>query len=114
MSGPRLVGEAAFRRLSTPRGTLRGGEDEALYGEDLSNLVGTVQSDNDAAAVPARVKNELEKEDRIETLDVAATLEKVGGKTTIRIAIVAHTGSGPFTLTVRVSEFGVELVGLTP
>lgn len=117
VSGARLVGEAAYRRLTTVRGTLRGGEDEANYGDDLSNLIGTVQSDNDAAAVPARVKNELQKDDRIDVQNTtieATVVRDAGAIVSIGIVIDAQTSAGPFTLTLSVSAVGVELVGLTP
>ncbi len=39
-TGARLVAEAAYRRLTTPRGTLRGGEEEANYGIDLTEMCG--------------------------------------------------------------------------
>mgnify|MGYP000564826546 CR=1 FL=1 len=39
----RLVAEAIYRRLTTPPGTLLGGDDEANYGLDLLSLIGSVE-----------------------------------------------------------------------
>jgi len=51
-TGLRLVAEAAFRRLSTRRGTLQGGVDEENYGLDLSSLIGSTATEADAAGLP--------------------------------------------------------------
>lgn len=113
VSGPRLVGEACYRRLTTPRGQLRGGEDEANYGIDLPGMVGSVKSENDVAAIPSRVKNELMRDDRLEDVSISATLVKTGPAIEVTLEIEGQTGPGPFTLTLSVSDVKVELVGLS-
>lgn len=115
VTGARLVAEAAYRRLTTPRGLLRGGEDEADYGLDLLELVGSVRSDADAASLPGRIRNELAKDDRIATgtLDVVVDVSEDGAKgKRFSVRIEAQTGAGPFTLTLAVNDVSVEIVGL--
>jgi hypothetical protein len=113
VTGARLVGESAYRRLTTPRGMLRGGEEDQNFGLDLSELVGSVQTKAEAAALPGRIKTELAKDERIESVDVIVTetTSSAGGRR-FRVDIRATTGEGPFTLAVSVSEVSVELIGL--
>lgn len=111
--GARLVAEACYRRLTTPRGTLRGGEAEANYGFDLMGLVGTVRTKADQAAIPGRVRSELEKDDRIDALEIACDISTDGPAVSFEITIDAETGAGPFHLVIGVSEVTVELLELT-
>lgn len=113
VTGVRLVGEAIFRRLTTPRGMLRGGEQEADYGLDMLELVGASVTPGDIAALPGRVRNEVLKDPRIVSVEVTATTTKVGPATTLTLVISCVTGEGPFDLTVGVDEASVELLGIS-
>lgn len=113
VSGVRLVAEAAYRRVTTPRGMLQGGEDEANYGIDLADLIGSVVTTADAAALPGRIENELLKDERIESVDVTVTSSVVGPSTSWQVTIEAQTSEGPFSLVLAVSDVTVELLGLT-
>lgn len=113
-SGVRLVGEAAFRRLSTPRGTLRGGPDEENYGFDLSEKVGAASSKITIAALPGQISAELKKDERITEVEATVIASKTdSGADALDITILASTGEGPFTLQILASSLTVELVGLT-
>ena len=109
----RLVAQAAYRRLITPRLALRGGEEEQNYGLDLTELVGSSKTKADAAALPGRIRTELMKDERIETCsaDVLVTVE--GPATVFTITIVAETSEGPFTLTVLSTDVTTELLGIS-
>ena len=113
VSGVRVVAEAAYRRLITPRGLLRGGAEEANYGLDLAELVGSASSAALAAALPGRIQAELMKDERIESVDVTVLRVVDGPASTFTITVEATTGSGPFTMQVRASEVTVELLGIT-
>lgn len=113
VSGPRLVAEAAYRRLTTPRGMLRGGEEEANYGLDLTELVGSATGKEDAASLEGRIRNELVKDERIETVDVTVIASTKGPATSFAITVQAATADGPFTLRIQASELTVELLGIT-
>jgi hypothetical protein len=110
--GARLVGEAAFRRLTTPRGMLRGGADEAEYGLDVTSLVGTVNTTSDAAALGGRVSSELTKDERIISADVEVLSFTEGPSRTLQITVDALTTEGPFTLQVGVDEVSAQLLRL--
>jgi hypothetical protein len=113
VTGPRLVAEACYRRLTTPRGMLRGGEEEASYGINLMDLVGSTQSKAEAAALPGRIRTELEKDERIESVTVSILeTRSASGDIALSISIEAVTGVGPFTLTLLASDVTVELLGI--
>lgn len=112
VTGARLVAEAAYRRLTTPRGTLRGGDDEADYGLDLLDLVGSVATPAEAAALPDRIKAELRKDDRIDDVKVTVSATTEGPATTWEILLEAETGAGPFSLTLGVNDVSVEILNL--
>lgn len=110
----RLVGEAAYRRLTTPRGMLRGGEEEASYGLDLTELVGSVATKADAAALPGRIRSELTKDERVARVEVGVDRVSEGPATAFVVTVTAETDEGPFTLQLRASGVSVELLGITP
>lgn len=113
VSGVRLVAQNAFHRLTTPRGMLRGGEDEADYGMDLSALVGSVQSDSEAAAIPGRIRSELTKDPRILEVESTASVSRdPSGAITITTSIHCQTAEGPFELVLAVSGVSTQLLKL--
>lgn len=113
-TGLRLVGEAIFRRLTTPRGMLRGGEDEGIYGLDLAGRIGTIASEADAAALQAQIRTECMKDDRIVDAAATVTATTTGPSTSYAIAVVCDVDDGgSFTLTMAASAVTVELLGLT-
>lgn len=112
VTGVRLVAEAAFRRVSTKRGLLRGGEAEKDYGIDLSDYVGSTNPKRDAAALPGIIGGELRKDERIEHVDVDVLIVRDGAETNFEITIEAQTGEGPFTLVILASKVTVELLGI--
>ncbi len=112
-TGTRLVGEACYRRLTTPRGMLRGGEAEADYGYDLSVLIGSTSVKSAAASLPGRIEAELLKDERVESVSVDVTVFTEGPDTAFTIEIEAVTSVGPFTLTLLASAVTVELLGIT-
>lgn len=69
---------ALYRRLITPRGTLRGvgdessNEDELSYGLDLSELIGEMDPEDAVKIVPGRIRAELLKDDRVADVLVVA------------------------------------------
>ncbi len=112
VSGVRLVGEACYRRLITPRGALSGGEDEANYGLDLASLIGASDPKTLGAALPGRIRSELEKDERVESVDVEISTVVEGPATSFTITISVVTAEGPFTLQVAASDVTVELLGI--
>ncbi len=111
-TGARLVAEAAYRRLTTPRGTLRGGEDEANYGLDLTACIGSAQTAADRAAMPGRISMELAKDERIVETRVTVTETTDGPATAWDVRIEAGTTAGPFSLRLGVSEVSTTILGI--
>lgn len=113
VSGPRLVAEACFRRLNTPRGTLIGGEDEQNYGLDLADLIGSVATPSAEAALPGRIQAELLKDERVASVvvNVTSTMDSAGA-VTWSIDVEGDTAEGPFSLQIGVSEVTVDLLGI--
>lgn len=117
VSGFDLLAQALFRRLTTPRGTLRGGEDEQIYGLDVLDFVGTVGTETAVAAIPDAVVAECLKDDRIERAEAKATIVRgTDGLVMIEldVDVFPHDeDTSAFTLSVSVSEVSVNLIGVT-
>jgi hypothetical protein len=112
VTGIKLLGQAIFRRLTTPRGSLRGGEAEANYGLDLVGLLGSGDVRNLVASLPDRIRLELVKDERI--ADVTAIVDATydGPKATLAISIAVESSVGPFTLKLSVNDVTAELLGI--
>lgn len=112
-SGVRLVAEAAFRRLSTPRGTLRGGDDEQNYGIDLADMIGAATTAATAAALPGQIESELLKDERIDSVIVTVKASTVGPATSYVISVEGQTDEGPFSLVLSVNDVTVDLLNIS-
>lgn len=112
VTGPRLVAESVYRRLTTPRGMLRGGEEEQNFGLDLTELVGSASTPALAAALPGRIEAEVRKDERIESVEAAVVATTTGPLTSYAITVRAVTAEGPFTLSIAASEVTVQLLGI--
>lgn len=112
-TGAQLVAEAAYRRLTTPRGMLRGGEAEANYGLDLTELCGSTNVRSLQASLPGRIRSELTKDERIESVAVNVAVSQDGADTSFDITVECVTSAGPFTLQLLASDVTVELLGIS-
>lgn len=116
VSGAELVAQAIYRRLTTPRGTLRGGEEESVYGLDLLDFVGQVGSQAALDALPDVVEAEVLKDDRVLTCDVECTpTTDTDGTVAIVMTVTAtlRDDSDQFILTLSVDDVSVTVVGVT-
>ncbi len=112
-TGWRLLAQRCYHRLITPRGSLRGGEDEANFGLDLGELLGDADSPALRASIPGRIANELQKDPEVDTVDVTVDVLTVApGELRWTITISVTSALGPFDLVLAVSGVTVELVGL--
>lgn len=91
---------------------LRGGEEEANYGIDLSELVGSVNPKTSAAALPGRITSELEKDERVLSVEADVLVTTEGPETSFSVEIRVVTDDGPFTLKLLVTDVTVELLGI--
>jgi hypothetical protein len=115
-TGATAVAQAAFRRLTTPRKTLRSvlpNAPELTYGFDLTGYVGAVSAEIAAATIPARVRSELLKDDRIRDVFCTVSNRRRSGEDVLMVTIRAKlSNSGDtFALTLSVSDAATELVG---
>jgi hypothetical protein len=113
VSGVLLVAESAYRRLTTPRGMLYGGEDEQNFGLDIVGILGTAGTPDEAASIPAQIEAELLKDARISAVTANITSTKSGPAVTWGINVQATTDDGPFTLVLAVSDVTVQLLGIS-
>lgn len=110
--GRDVVVQAIYRRLTTPRGTLRGGPGAELYGYDVSGLVGRVGDTRLLAALPAVLRAEILRDDRIADVTARVSVTDIGAKrqaVTISLDVVPHGEDTPFRLTIVVDSGGVTL-----
>lgn len=111
-----LVAQALYRRLITPRGMLRGGPEESAYGIDLAEYVGAVGYPTAVNAIPAIVRNEFLKDDRVLSADVSAVVSRDStGLVYIELSALVYLTdeSAPLPLTFKVTDASVTLLGGT-
>jgi hypothetical protein len=105
VTGTRALAEAAFRRLTTQRGSLFYAPD---YGTDLREiLLGKV----DARRLEqwrVRIESELRKDDRIDTVTASLSYDPASGVCTVKVT--GTGGVGPFQFTLSASAVSVELL----
>ncbi len=103
---------AIYRRLITPRGTLR---DDPTYGFDVSAYVGAVGSRTAIASLPAILKAEIEKDDRVTNVSatVTSSTDALGlVSLVIRVKGFLVDEETDFALTLGVSDVTVEILSL--
>lgn len=113
VTGARLLGEAIYRRLTTPRGTVA---NAPTYGYDLSAYVGSVGGRVAAAALPAVVESEILKDNRVASVEAAVTRDVDGSSETftVEISVTPADETSTFDLTLAVSDVSVDLIGILP
>jgi hypothetical protein len=112
--GSAVVVQALYNRLITPRGTLRGGDEESAYGFDVAGYVGEVGTDIALAALPGIVRGELMKDDRVSDVLVTATTSTASDGTiaiVLEITGVLADSEEEFALTVAATDVSVTLLG---
>lgn len=111
--GPELVGQALYRRLITPRGTLSGGAQEQAYGLDLSALIGANPSESLLASLPSRISNECLKDPRVSDVSVTYQVQTAQSLTTVTFQIEATLQDGQtFSLQILSSGVSSQLLGI--
>lgn len=111
-TGVELLAQRCYHRLITPRPSLIGGEDEANFGIDLSELLGTSSTPAKLQSVAGTIQNELLKDPEVESVVASVEETKQGAECSWVVSVVVQSGQGPFDLVLRVDGVGVSLVGL--
>jgi len=115
--GSTLVAQALYRRLITPRGTLRGGDEESAYGFDVSGYVGAIGYQSALQAIPGLVRGELLKDDRLSEVEVKATFTEetnalIGILLDVRVTLADEDET--FSLTLAVTDVNTTILGGLP
>lgn len=111
-TGLELVAQRLYHRLSTPAGSLRGGEEEADFGEDLSDYIGSIEESAIAPMLPVRVENILLRDPAVASVDVTANRVVTAGQVSWELTIAVVTTLGQITLIASVSDVSVDLLGV--
>lgn len=110
--GVTLVAQRCYHRLITPRGALRGGQDEANFGMDLAGLVGSTETTDLAYRLPVAIRNEILKDPAVTDVEVNASRTAAGGSVSWTIEVVISTTEEDVTLIVGVDDVSVKLLGV--
>jgi hypothetical protein len=98
VSGVELVAQDALWRLRTPRSSGILVIDAPDYGLDLLEAIGAISSEADAAILPDRIRAELTKDERIESVEASVVRTVEGPSAAYAIRIHCDTADGPFEL----------------
>jgi hypothetical protein len=107
---PVAIGEATLRRLLTARGSL---PDHRDYGLDVRGMCNRGVPYSELRDLAGQVRNEISKDDRIESATVTVT-PQAGGQLDFAVRITpAVVGLTPFSLTFAVvsGQLTVEAIG---
>jgi len=111
--GVAAVAHALYRRATTRRGTLRGGDDESAYGVDVEGLIGQLGARDAVAALPGMLRAEWLKDDRVADVDVTATRATApNGDIDISIAasVTLEDSGESFDFTIVAASGGLSLL----
>lgn len=114
--GVEVVAQALYRRLTTPRGTVRDGDAALVYGIDIQDFVGRVGTADAIAAIPALIRAEVLKDDRVTNVKVTAssTTDRAGlVSVVVQIDCDLINDGDSFELTLGVSSVSVAVLGFT-
>lgn len=106
VEGPALVAQAIYRRLYTPRGALWQDPD---YGLDLRDYLSRRMTAAEIAAIPGDVVKEILKDERVERATVKLTKQTLE---VLEIMVNVEAGTGPFSLTISVTQAAVTLASV--
>jgi hypothetical protein len=104
ITGPRVLLEATYRRLTTARGTY---DWDPEYGFDVQALL---NEDFDATTLPLwqrEIQAEVEKDERVLVADVTISPTQGDG---YQIAVALTTADGVFALVLGVSQVTVQIL----
>jgi hypothetical protein len=99
---PRAVAEALVRRLTTPHGSLL---DDPDYGEDITGAENRGTTAADLAGLATRIKNEVTKDDRVDTSEVRVVADSAARTLTISLRVTLRDpSSSDFELVLACSN----------
>jgi hypothetical protein len=115
VTGVLLVGQALFRRITTPQMLLGIGKDETSYGDDITAIIGR-DGERSVLTLPGIIRAAFLKDDRVADVKVDA-FGSTGTDGMIEVGLVAHVllaDSGEtFDMTLTATAKSVELGEVT-
>lgn len=105
VTGSRAVAEAAFRRLTTKRGSLFYATD---YGTDVREILNGRVDSSLLGVWRDRIVGEVSKDERIESAAAALTFDPTSGRLTVKVS--GKTGEGPFAFTLSLAQAGTPVL----
>lgn len=113
-----VVAQAIYRRLITPRGMLRGGDEERNGGLDLAEYIGAVGTATALASLPNLLRGEIQKDDRVApggvAVRVTSTTDAAGDVTVlVELDVQLADESGSFAMTLSVNDVTVSLLNVS-
>lgn len=105
--GNLALAQALLRRATTPRGVLRGGEEESNYGLDVAGYVGSVGPQIAARALPSVLRTEWLKDDRVADVAIEGLVtQNTDGTSDVVLSCVVQPAdeSETFPLTLSVND----------
>lgn len=110
VEGFTLLGQAVYRRLITPRGSVLDSPDDGLALEEFLHAPLTEAA---LAAIPGQVRQEILKDERIVGAEIDITADLFSVPRGFSLAIRCTPSEGPdFELVISVSEAATKLVSL--
>lgn len=107
VSGTKLLGQAAYHRLITPRGSCLDSPNDGL---DLHEYLSRAMTPVELATIPGEVRLELLKDERFNGAEIVMTKNADG----FDLAIQITPSAGPnFELVISVTQAAVVLLSLT-
>lgn len=101
------LAQSILRRLDCPRGAM---PDDKDYGIDLRSYCNRGMSANDLRSLGGQIRNELLKDDRIDTLTIKISPTPTGTSIAIEIAVRPFDATiGGFALTLSASSAAILL-----
>lgn len=108
VSGIELLGQAAFHRLHTPRGSSPDAPDDGL---DLAEYLSRGMTPAELAGIPGDISSELRKDERFLDADVSFTQD---APASFKFKIVITPSAGPtFALVISVEQAAMTLISVT-
>ena len=105
ISGAKVVAEAVARRITTPRGSLRGQPD---YGIDVRDYLNEGLTPARVFALKAAIQAEAEADPRVASVDVDVTHDPKAGS--LRVSVAGVSSLGPFELVLAITAVSVEVL----
>lgn len=104
---PRVVAQAVYRRITTPRGSLL---DDPDYGDDITRFLSLGNTPAQLASIAGELHGEIAKDDRVDTVECTADYAQGTKQLNVSIDVTLVDSTETFSLTIAVDSDGTNLV----